>query len=138
MKKANILAVLLFIAAFGVFVFFWYRKNNPARQWAISDALATKLAAEKGNIGTWESPGDEAEWGDLAAWMRQELTDYKDGDPLAQTYYDEHIGQVLGFFKGVDVDPTGWNLYLFTEDVQAYIAAGGPHVDNVTQGQFIL
>lgn len=69
-------------------------------------------------------------WGDLAQWMRLSFN--------RDDAYDKLHRLIFGWYKGVNIQPTGFNIYLFKFEIDDYLnSSSSDDVDNIEINQFV-
>lgn len=100
-----------------------------------SPDLKKKIAGSENLQRVWTDQG--INWGDLAANARRHLTSLPDNEE-GKAWWDANGEQILAFFKGLNVYPSGWNAYLLSEDLKNFLAAEtGLSRATVATGQFL-
>lgn len=80
-------------------------------------------------VKTGEREYAKGSWGDIAQWMRLTFN-YPEA-------YDVLHREVFGWFKGVNIQPTGFNIYLFKFEIDNYLNSGSKlDVDNIEISEF--
>ncbi len=78
-------------------------------------------------VGTTYKKGS---WGDIAQWMRLTFN-YPDA-------YDKLHREVFAWYKGVNIQPTGFTMYIYKFEIDTYLNSSSVgDVDNVEIGEFI-
>ena len=69
-------------------------------------------------------------WGDIAQWMRLSFN--------RDDAYDKLHRLIFGWYKGVNIQPTGFNIYLFKFEIDDYLnSSSSDDVDNIEINQFV-
>jgi len=81
-------------------------------------------------VKTGERQYVKGSWGDIAQWMRLTFN-YPEA-------YDVLHRKVFGWFKGVNIQPVGFNIYVFKFEIDNYLNSSSPmDVDNIEIGEFL-
>lgn len=100
---------------------------------SIPDGEEVREAIELGDSVIEVTTGNRYEkgsWGDIAQWMRLSFN-YDDA-------YDNLHRKVFGWYKGVNIQPTGFNIYIYKFEIDRYLNSSAvDDVDNIEPGQFI-
>ena len=88
------------------------------------ESLGAMIAVKTGNNYA------KGSWGDIAQWMRLTFN-YPEA-------YDVLHRKVFGWFKGVNIQPVGFNIYVFKFEIDNYLNSASPmDVDNIEIGEFL-
>ncbi len=100
---------------------------------AIPDAEEIQRLISLGGVEvlakTGERQYEKGSWGDIAQWMRI-VFNYPEA-------YDKLHREIFGWFKGVNIQPMGFNIYLFKFEIDNYLSSGSKSdVDNIEINEF--
>ena len=88
------------------------------------ESLGAMVAVKTGNQYA------KGSWGDIAQWMRLTFN-YPEA-------YDVLHRKVFGWFKGVNIQPVGFNIYVFKFEIDNYLNSDSAmDVDNIEIGEFL-
>lgn len=67
------------------------------------------------------------DWDGLAAWIRNNGFDY-----------DTQGSQIVGWFKGANIEATGWNVQVFAYEIKKYLSSNNAKDHwNIKVGEFL-
>lgn len=116
-----VIVVLLSLGAAAVLYFLFF--NNPKPVYKAGGVLLRKLSNNKALKKGYREPTN---WGDIAQWIKNIGLDY-----------NASVEQVLGFFKGINIEPTGWGVKSLQEEIIQYVNSGGLGRNDVKSGEFL-
>lgn len=91
------------------------------------ESIVKQIGANTITTGTEYAKGS---WGDIAQWMRLTFN-YPEA-------YDVLHRKVFGWFKGVNIQPVGFNIYVFKFEIDNYLnSSSAMDVDNIEIGEFL-
>lgn len=149
MRKTLIIALVVIV----ILAILWY-VFKPSAEGGTSIAGITKPAykpsAEALNVRSWGvyegiNPVGYVEltnWGAFAWNVRDLLTEGATQDirQTNQKFFDDNAGKILGFFKGMDLNPNIWwgGFNALAPDIKRYLASSSAKdVNLITKGQFL-
>lgn len=109
-KKIMIVVGVLLVTA--IILYFVFRKKT----W-LPKSLRKRI--EAGEYGSYNEANPVQDWGSFASAIRTLL-----GNPQDQTLYDFYHRQVLGFFKGHNMEPSGFAVQTFDNYILEYLESG--------------
>lgn len=152
MKKNIIIVVIVIVIA----AVLWYLfKGNSSAGSTLAGLTGSgkkpyKPTGEALNVRSWGvyegiSPTPYVEltnWGGFAWNVRDLLTEAatREGRQANQKFFDDNAGKILGFFKGMDINPAIWwgAFNTLVPDIKAYLASSSAKdVAQISVGEFL-
>lgn len=116
-----VIVVLLLLGLSAVLYFVFFTDQKP-----VYKASAVLLRKIKVNDAVKTGYSNPQNWGDFAQWIKN-----------IGLNYEASVEQVLGFFKGLNVEPTGWAVKSLQEELLQYVNSGGLPREEIKVGEFL-
>lgn len=136
-NTAQNITLLLAVVAVAIAGYFYIFADRVQR-YVINDTLNRKLTEATGTLASsYTDSINEDTKNDFWIGVDRYINDGVTGDESVEQT-NANFELVRGFFKGIDVFPMHWNVYLLQEDIKEYLSTNPTRTfKNITVGEFL-